>query len=170
MKTLIITSCTARKGSAPAPARDLYLGEQHRRIMAGIRRAQVPIDLWIFSALHGPIPGDEVIEPYDVTFATMHPADRRARKGWMAFRLRGLLARGGYTSAIVALGKAYADGVGLETCPLAQPTVFLGLRARQPQATVIPAGVAEARRFHVGVIGLKGELVARILDGSLCTR
>jgi hypothetical protein len=48
VRVLIVTSCTA------GPA--LYLGQQHLRVMEAVR--QVPeVDLWIFSANHGPSPG-----------------------------------------------------------------------------------------------------------------
>ena len=62
----IVIACSSRKLSEPAPAGEIYTGpvwltwRAHRpeRLPAGWR-------LWALSALHGLIPSDRVIEPYD---------------------------------------------------------------------------------------------------------
>lgn len=53
---VILTSCTSRKRRVPAPAEDLYLGEQHVRLMRGVRAARTAghqVQVFIVSAHHG---------------------------------------------------------------------------------------------------------------------
>ncbi|EQA6233041.1 DUF6884 domain-containing protein [Enterobacter hormaechei] len=63
VKRLIIMACSATKGSAAAPAMELYKG-----VMYSTFRANVPAThpaIVILSAKHGFIEADRVIEPYE---------------------------------------------------------------------------------------------------------
>jgi hypothetical protein len=174
VRILILSSCTKSKLPHKAPAGSLYTGASHAHILKGISAARFggdEVDHWIYSALHGPVPADEVLEPYDVTWKTMHPADRKARRGWMGHRVRALVAQPGrYDLAIVALGEDYAEGTDLHRCPLAQPTVRLvanPLQTVRDFDLVVPAGIPEAKRFRCGLVGLKGEMVRRLLTAGV---
>ena len=71
---------------SPRPARDLYRGQQHVRLMRGVATLEeradagedVPtVEVSIASAGFGLVRADEVIPPYDVTFAGMAKGDLR---------------------------------------------------------------------------------------------
>ena len=95
----VITTCTSRKlatadrarpwSSLPGlarrtrdlPAERLYTGEQHRRLMAGVRRTarlSAPVEVWVISAKAGLISGKHELAPYDESFTGM-PADASPR-------------------------------------------------------------------------------------------
>ena len=86
----VITTCTSRKlASVPTPDHDvlpglecddgrvpaevLYTGEQHRRLMAGVRAAEAvrPVEVWVISAKAGLVAGKHELAPYDESFAGM---------------------------------------------------------------------------------------------------
>ena len=99
MRILVITSCTGRKKHKPwnqlkcedfaSPERlsqrtaelkdfkdsaaEMYTGQQHRYLMAGLKQlreshGQTVADLHIISAGYGLLSEDDVIVPYNVTF------------------------------------------------------------------------------------------------------
>jgi hypothetical protein len=61
---VIILACSATKLSRAAPALELYQGPMYSTFRANVKRAARP-HVVILSALHGFIPGDQVIEPYE---------------------------------------------------------------------------------------------------------
>src|SRR4051812_46952498 len=81
-RVTVLTSCTGRKASAPAklPAEELYRGQQHIRLMHGVRRlrdAGIAVDVHIVSAGHGVVHGESPLGPYDRTFSGAAARDRR---------------------------------------------------------------------------------------------
>ncbi|SDE42025.1 DUF6884 domain-containing protein [Paraburkholderia lycopersici] len=63
-KHLILMACSATKAATPSPAIDLYQG-----VMYSTFRANVPFEppaVIILSALHGFVPAERVIEPYEL--------------------------------------------------------------------------------------------------------
>lgn len=74
MQTYFVVACGARKGSAPAPARDLYTGSLFRHVLKGVeaeakataRDLGRPVTVLVLSAAHGLVTLDEVLAPYDV--------------------------------------------------------------------------------------------------------
>jgi len=158
------------------PAEDLYTGLQHQRLMTGVRalRGDAPdtdLDLWVLSAGHGLVPGDRKLAPYEATFATMGKRELRAWADQLDVPsgIRRLLAQP-YDLALVLLGNEYLDA-----CLLASditfdgPTLLFcgGNKAKSlpvlPRLRVIPLTNPDAKRFSCALIGLKGELAARIL-------
>jgi hypothetical protein len=209
MRLLIITSCTGEKAvghdraltledfrkGVPAvaaleaelsewcrPAEEMYTGQQHVRLMRGVRalhnaplsdgRSQAVIDLFILSAGYGFIPGDRLIAPYECTFTGMKTSELLDRAGVLRApeMFRQLLLRD-YDLALVLLGGTYLDACSMDADIHPTGPVLLlcsAEAARQmpaiPQARAIGLGKAEARRFHCGFVGLKGEVAGRFLE------
>ena len=178
MRWLIVTSCTARKAATqrPVPAEALYVGEQHVRLMRGVQGARArgdAVDLRIVSARHGLVSGDRRLEVYDETFVGLSRG--AVREVGLSLGLPGAFARllqaGGYDQALVLLGEQYldaCDALEVELGAEASRVVFLcGHRAaetlRGRGAQVIALGPTEARELGCGLVGLKGEVAARLM-------
>lgn len=71
---VVIIGCGKSKQAGPHPAADLYTGGYIRACVAWAR--SVDARVIIFSALHGLIPGEQVIEPYDATWSAKAPSPR----------------------------------------------------------------------------------------------
>jgi hypothetical protein len=181
MSILVLTSCTASKvlhpGAGPIRAERLYAGQQHQRLMASVdayRRAGEPagrLELAIVSAGHGVLEGDQAIMSYNETFVGLTREAQRARAVALGIpaAIRELLAkpRG---LALVLLGEDYLRAAALDDAvALGGPTIALtspNAAKRLPRLdglSVVRLHNREARRFACGLIGLKGELAARIL-------
>lgn len=110
---LVVIGCGKDKRTEPSPAGDLYTGQHHRRARAAADAlaARLPnARVMILSAKHGLIELDDVIAPYDVTFAAgprVHrggPVVGTVDDATIARQLRATGAR-----AVVALaGREYA--------------------------------------------------------------
>lgn len=175
---LVLTSCTGRKDPAALSgglaAEDLYVGEQHRRLMRGVRdlraAAGVGIDLRILSARHGVVRGSRRLRAYDNSFSGLGgpEIDRAAEALRVRGSLRNLL-RGEHSLILLLLGEDYMRAAGIgPASKIGSPTIAFGGRWLLRKGSdlplrVIPAGRREARRFSCGVVGLKGELAARLL-------
>jgi len=158
------------------PAEALYTGLHHQRLMAGVRelRERAPdirLDLHILSAGYGLVPADRRLAPYEATFSGM---GTRALRAWadqleVPASVRGLLAEP-YDLALVLLGNEYLDACRLgDDVRLGGPTLLIcGVNMaktlpRLPRLRPLALSNAEAKRFSCALIGLKGELAARIL-------
>lgn len=186
----VITTCTSRKLSPPAtgatvplpglergegqvPAKRLYTGEQHRRLMAGIRELApvMPVELWVISAKAGLISGEERLAPYDESFAGMPAPRLRALAGELEIpqQFRARVAESAALTVVLA-GSDYYDAAALER-PTAwgSPTLLLtstsrAVRApRHPQLRPLAVSQAHAKRWSLPLTLLKGELVGRML-------
>jgi hypothetical protein len=192
----IITSCTSvksRTGSSPLSAadldqrrqidptsliqaEDLYQGQQHVRLMRGVRamrsRNDFDVDLWILSAGYGLVRADTPLAPYECTFASMTRAQARKRARALAIpqQMRILLAESSALTLLL-LGEEYLavcdlDGdvrVGAPTLVLCGRTTATRLPPLAEFHT-LELGRAEARAFSCGLIALKGEVALRLLD------
>lgn len=156
------------------PAQEMYTGQQHVRLMRGIARAagHVDVDLHILSAAYGIVSGDRAVAPYELTFATMGKAELRSWADGLKVPtdLRTLLADP-YDLALILLGDDYLDACALNaSVRLGGPTLlFCGKNTlrKLPEIPLLKAVAltgAEATRFSVGLVALKGELAARVLD------
>lgn len=185
-RVLVVTSCTSRKlGAARTQsvrAEDLYVGEQHRRLMRGVRafrtgRSGLDLDLRVVSAGLGLLRGDEMVESYDRAFSGLNASDLDAQADALAVpqAVRGLFEQP-HRLALVLLGADYLRVSRLlDMGRYRAPTLFFcgevvarRLQAK-PNAVVVPAGRHEAREFSCGLVGLKGELGGRVLT-TLSTR
>ena len=207
MRIVVVTSCTgekavtdkraltlrdfrkgkehvkAREGklaSLMTPAEELYTGQQHVRLMRGVKafREKHPkkdsdstLDLHIVSAGYGLVPGRRKLAPYEATFQGMKKGELRdwADELGVATALRRVLTKP-YDLALVLLGDSYLDACALDgAMKLGGPTLlFCGTRQAQKLPRIadlraIPMSNPEASRFSCGLIGLKGELATRLL-------
>lgn len=205
MKIRIITSCTGEKRHSPedqltqddlrnlhdgetfealeatldgyrTPAQDLYTGQQHVRLMEGVRRFRDDlgpdtVDLWILSAGYGLIPGEREVVPYECTFSGMKVAEIEE---WAEHLRVPAYARQLFASPadliLVLLGEPYLRALDLDgTVEFAPPAVFFtskgALRYIQGEGEIrtVPLTNREAKRFSCGLVGLKGELAQRLL-------
>lgn len=156
------------------PAYELYRGQQHLRLMAGVERARergLPVELLVASAGYGLVRGEEMLLPYECAFQGMRRAERRswARRIGLPAAVRDALARP-YRVALVLLGEDYLEACGFHAkFALGGATlVFCGGRAAlklpvSGRLTPIRLGPPEAHRFSCGLVGLKGEVAARLL-------
>lgn len=203
MKILIITSCTGEKAVSSdqqltradfargaehvarreqeladllRPAGEMYKGQQHVRLMRGIREiracgADVQVELAILSAGYGFVSEHRPVAPYECTFADMKAKELRdwAEQIGGPDGFRTCVAQQ-YELALVLLGESY-----LKACRIDADVVFGGpallcagkaSAARLPRLgnlRVVTLGNPEAKRFSCGLVGLKGELASRLL-------
>lgn len=156
------------------PAYQMYTGNQHARLMVGIeelRASGSTVDLYIISAGYGLLEGDQSIVPYECTFSGMKVSEIEA---W-ASRLKipeavaRLFQQTDYDLVLVLLGDTYLRAMQLtDNTVFGSPTLFLCASKSEKFIkgiggfdTVKLAG-AEAKLFHCGLVGLKGELARRL--------
>lgn len=175
-RVTVLTSCTGRKASSPArlPAEELYRGQQHIRLMQGVRRlrdAGVAVDVQIVSAGHGVVHGDVPLAPYDRTFSGAPARDRRgmAERLGIPEAVRAAMATPA-DLGIMALGEEYLDVCRIdENFRPAPPTMLLcsasaSLRLGAiADVDVVALRTQHTRDFRCGYVGLKGEVVGRLL-------
>jgi hypothetical protein len=203
MKLLIITSCTGekvvdsdrqltaedfRQGKAHVSKREkelkellrsageIYSGDQHVKLMAGIGQARATgqeIDLHVLSAGYGLIPEAQMVAPYEITFATMKSKELRewADKLNVPEDFRKVVGAP-HDFAMILLGDNYLAACNLdETVKFGGPTLLFcgtGMAKKLPKlegVRVVAISNPEAKRFSCGLIGLKGELASRVLSG-----
>lgn len=155
-------------------AEKLYSGLQHVRLMRGVsaaRMAKQDVDLKILSAGYGLISGSQKIAPYNATFATMKTKDAKAwaRELGVAEAFRQAVSKP-YDLGLILLGDYYLAACELdETVTFGGPTLlFCGKASSKKLPTVsnllsVVLSNADAKRFSCALIGLKGELAARLL-------
>jgi hypothetical protein len=162
------------------PAGEIYTGEQHVRLIrsvSALRSGLQPstfnpqLDVYILSAGYGLIPEDRKVAPYECTFATMKTKEIRA---WgqtldVPADFRKTVAQP-YNLGLILLGDTY-----LQACHLGPDVNFGGPTLlfcgqgparklpRLPNLRVVTLSNPEAKRFSCALVGLKGELAARLL-------
>lgn len=92
MTPVVLIGCSATKLDRAAPARDLYTGRVFTASVAYAESRGLP--WFVLSALHGVIPPDQVIEPYDVTVAGLTRGERLSWAGRIAEQLDEIRAPG----------------------------------------------------------------------------
>lgn len=172
----VLTSCTAAKKPSPAPAEELYLGQQQRELMRGVyvfREARHgSLELKIVSAKHGMLRSDEMVSPYNETFRDVpRPKIRDAgiRLGLpekaQAFMNEQVDVK------LILLGRDYLDACAIDfSRPMASYTVLFNQPASAhlvpitPNLLVVPLGNMDAQRHRCPLTALKGRLAGRILQ------
>ena len=175
-RVTVVTSCTNLKREVrdTLPAEGLYAGQQHLRLMRGVRAlrgAGTSVDVWIISAGHGVVHGSEPLAPYDRTFQGRPTAERRAMANDLDIPNAVRRVLGEPTQlAVVALSEDYLDVCGLsDDLRPGGPLLFVcsaSAALRVPaisNATVLALRTGHTRSFHCGYVGLKGEVVGRLL-------
>ena len=188
---VVVTSCTAQKVVIPAngaaqqdsTAESLYAGQQHVRLMRGVRayraahRPLGPLRLHILSAYHGLVPAARRVATYDHTFAGQ-PRDvvrEHARQLGVPDRIRALL-KPRYGLGVLLLGDDYLEACALDAdVRLGGPTIAFcapNVAKRLPTLDglrIVLLHNREAQRFSCGLIALKGELGGRLLGALAST-
>lgn len=177
MNILVITSCTNKKKLYRCPAEEMYLGEQHKRLMAGVnacRQRGDEVDLRIVSAKYGVIDGATIIDPYNITFKGMARKEIRRRADELNIPAHfKLLLQLRYSKALVLLGDDYLSAVDSRVdMKLGSPTTFIcAFKATVPYGVSrIDVDNNAAREYGCGMLGLRGELARRWLASSLDRR
>lgn len=157
----------------PLPAEYMYRGEQHVRLMRGVhaaRQAGVEVRLWIVSAGYGLLAADTPIKPYNATFGDLSAGEARqwAVQLGLAQQVRQALAEPA-DCALILLGGAYLNVCGLDKVTAAPKSTWAlcgtGAVKRFSNAIrPIPLTKQDTRRFRAGLVGLKGEVAAQILE------
>lgn len=157
----------------------IYTGEQHLRLMRGVARfretgggkGKNEVNLHILSAGYGVIQESRVVAPYETTFATMKtkelrdwadtlkvPEDFRKTVGW------------NYDLGLILLGASYLQACAVDDgIEFGGPTLLFcgrGMAKKLPilkDVRIVPISNPEAKRFSCGLVGLKGELAARVM-------
>jgi hypothetical protein len=191
----IITTCTSLKSAAaaspgsavdslpgleapanaPVTAERLYVGGQHRRLMAGVDelRTRHPVDVWIVSAKVGLVFGDDRMESYDDTFSGLSPRELRRRADALGIpcAFRDVAERNSALTLVLA-GNEYFDAArlaepvewGSSAIALVSPSRAAEMPAH-PSLRVCVVSQAAAKRWSLPLTLLKGEVARRLLLG-----
>ncbi|MGZ0710103.1 tRNA-guanine transglycosylase DpdA [Coraliomargarita sp. W4R53] len=161
-------------------AGEIYSGEQHVRLMRGVgsvRDAGVSVELEVLSAGYGLIPETQMVAPYEITFATMKA---KPLKEWAEMLKVPADFRQSVQQScdlrLVLLGDNYLKACGLDAnVVFSGPTLLFcgtGMAKKLPgwdNVRIVPVSNPEAKRFACGLIGLKGDLAARLISGLQVT-
>ncbi|MFY7916513.1 MAG: tRNA-guanine transglycosylase DpdA [Rubrivivax sp.] len=167
----------AREKGLPAIRADmLYTGLQHQRLMRGVLAARqsdsVDLELLVLSAGYGLVDAELPLAPYEATFSGMRRDEllEWARKLRIASDIREVLSQT-FDLTLVLLGEDYLAACELsEDLSLGGPAIFLCSAAsskklpKLPLLSTVVVTNAEAKRFGCGLVGLKGEVAARVLE------
>jgi len=162
-------------------AGEIYTGEQHLRLMRGVAamreagsgESKNVVNLHILSAGYGVIPESRVVAPYETTFATMKTKELREWADVLKVPedFRKSVAKK-YDLGLILLGDNYLQACAVdEKIEFGGPTLLFcgtGMAKKLPalkNVRVVPISNPEAKRFSCGLVGLKGELAARLLKG-----
>lgn len=156
------------------PASQLYSGQQHVRLLRGLTSVNgaFTVDLFILSAGYGLVRAERLLAPYECTFAGMSAVSLRKWADRLAIpeSVRAALAPP-YDLALILLGDSYIKACALDdSLKLGGLTLLLcgqGAARRLPSLPllrIVPASTPEASLFRCPLVGLKGELAARLLS------
>ena len=156
------------------PAYQMYTGNQHARLIAGIEDLRAngsTVDLHIISAGYGLIGGNQPIVPYECTFSGMTVGEIEAWASYLKIpeTTAQLFQQTHYDLVLVLLGDTYLRALQLtDDTVFGSPTLFLCASKSEKfikgvgEFYKVNLSGAEAKRFHCGLVGLKGELARRL--------
>jgi hypothetical protein len=145
--------------------------------MRGIRESvkdeggRMKVDLHILSAGYGMIPADQMVVPYECTFATMKTKELRqwADRLQVPQVFRETVGQK-YDLGLVLLGDDYLNACALDAgVQVGGPTLLFcgtGTAKKLPSMNdvrVVAISNPEATRFSCGLVALKGELACRMM-------
>lgn len=157
------------------PAEKLYRGKQHELLMRGVAHARAAgheVDVFVVSAGYGLVPGHRKLAPYNATFddfTEVKPFRQWARQLGVARDLHALLEKPA-DKTFLLLGNRYFEAAALhDVKAVGSPTYALVATeaARLLPSCIEPVVLPQSmtKHYRVGNIGLKGEVMARILEG-----
>jgi len=155
-------------------AGDLYTGKQHICLMAGIQSLRNIfgshiIDVKILSAGYGLISEDKLIAPYEVTFNAMKAREIDEWATHLDIHESVNTSIESYDLIFFLLGDKYLRTLSLPLDTSSKQTlIFLASRQKassiqgmNAKVFVMPLSNAEAKKYHYGLVGLKGYLFQR---------
>jgi len=200
MRILVITSCTGRKKhKSPnqltyedfasserlhrrtvelkdfkVPAAEMYTGQQHRYLMAGLEKVRkvygsAVVDLHIISAGYGLLAENDDIVPYNVTFSGLNKVDLLARSNSLQLheRVEALIA--GYDLVFFLLGKEYVQALQLpfEVPDTVTQVFLLGTSYKKlipdlPNIHFVSAGKSLRAELNTTQTALKGFVLKKV--------
>lgn len=150
-------------------AGDLYMGEQHVRLMRGVnclreKYGQAAVSVQIVSAGYGLVSEHQPLAPYEATFKGM--GRREAREWAQQLDIPNAVRKAiqGHPLVIFLLGAEYLEAIEPPVHPepgqrllfFAPPREVSSLR--RPGVTAIPAGREESSLYRAGLVALKGRM------------
>ena len=202
MRILVVTSCTGRKKHKPpnqlkyedftsserlhqriaalkdfeVPAAEMYTGQQHRYLMAGLEEIReiygsAIVDLHIVSAGYGLLAEDDIIVPYNVTFSGLNKSDLLARSNSLQIHERVETLVAGYNLVFFLLGEKYVQALQLPfEVPDKVTQIFLlgdthsKLIPDSPNIHFVPAGDSLRSELNTTQTALKGLVFKKICE------
>lgn len=204
MRIRILTSCTGRKRFKPQnqltytdfvddgshlqhrehelnqyclPAAQMYTGQQHVRLMEGIRAVReiesspLSVELFILSAGYGLIAEDRQIAPYECTFNSLSAgqSEELMQRTGSVERFHEMVQQPSDLNLIL-LGNSYLRFLNISSSlRVASPTLFIAGKNTAERLLEVPMVQTlsltnyDAQRFSCGMVGLKGEIASRML-------
>lgn len=197
LKILVLTSCTGEKKFKPEnqltmadfekisskefkqrekelsayklPAEEMYTGQQHLRLLRGLKlmtdasKGDISIDLKILSAGYGLLDDTASIVPYEMTFSGMKAKQLRNWADFLKIPEKVLSAIEDYELSIFLLGKEYLKAIKFpKTLNTKATLVFLAGKGSEtllptgPNIKTVFLGNADTRRMGAGLVALKG--------------
>ena len=157
------------------PARELYVGWQHRYMMNGVdairhRFGESACTVKIISAGYGLVDEEQPLVPYEATFRSKPPKWIQQRSETLGIPRAVRKAVIGHDLVLFLLGKEYLSSIHPPLSPeVNQRFIFFTSKVElpfHPNSTLVPAGRKETR-FGAGFMSLKGKMVERLASG-LC--
>ena len=174
MKTLIVTSCTAKKMNIPGYAGVFYQGLQHHYVSHGVRDMRdtygmFGIGLYIISAKYGLLKELDMVAPYNTTFNSMTNKEILSTARDLKIHDDMSQTAQEWDLIIYLLGKQYVQALELPlSCNNHTTHVFLlgsmykDMIPDQPNYYFIDAGSTLAKELGVQNIALKGYIIKRL--------
>jgi hypothetical protein len=151
----------------------MYTGQQHKRLLRGME-GRSDLRLKVVSAGYGLLDEDDLVQPYNVTFAGMSQGDLASwsRTLRLPDAVKALCREPWWTGMLVLLGKPYLQACEFHRVPAPGfPAMFVCSGESQkfvPRwAKAVTLVVEDCARFSCGHIGLKGEVGSRLLRHPL---
>ena len=202
MKILVITSCTSWKKHKPTnqlqpkdflsterlaarsaelkdfevPAAEMYTGQQHRHLMAGLSafpqiHESTVIDLHIISAGYGLLAKNDIIAPYNVTFQGLKKKEILERSNSLQLHKYVETLIAGYGLVFFLLGREYVQALQLpfEVPDKVTQIFLLGDTHRKlipdfPNIHFVPAGKSLRSELSTTQTALKGIVFKKICE------
>jgi len=202
MRLQIITSCTGKKKFSPKkqltqsdfsspklvkkktkrlkkyelPAGSMYTGEQHIRLMKGIKRARTTsakVVLKIVSAGYGLLDESTPIVPYNITFSSMKAKELKSWSSQLSLRrsFEKAINNPKVDLNLILLGSEYLKALQLPTgFNFRRPTIFVVSGASKKMVQKFSGKIylhtttkEDCGLLGAGNIALKGEVAKRVL-------
>jgi len=177
MRAVVIAQATRRKQPRPAPAWLLYQGSQQQLVQSGLAAVwerygfRQVIDERILSPWHGPVPPEQVLEPYDFSWKGRPVRELAALVAERQVLERLQAGVAGADLILVLLSKTYLAPLAMfRWVPATAPQRWLFFASPEglpfvpagANVRVWPAGMPEARAERVKALDLKAHLFRRL--------